>query len=124
MQSATKLVRIDTSGDGRFLNLRPTLSTSEAATALGVSRRVVRSYVNRRLIQAVIVGRSFRINTRSVEHLLTVGSAAVQADVSRPAGVASSLPLPDSSRDQFRARLVTELVDRDMAQSVYNMPIV
>lgn len=118
-----KPVRIDVSGDGVFLNLRPTLSTSEASTALGVSIRTVRGYVTSQLLDAVAVGRSYRIRTESVEKLLTLGTAVVRSEIGKsPAW--SAMPPQEIERDKFRARLVATMLDRDAAQAAYPMPIV
>ncbi len=122
-QPAVQSVRIDVSGDGKFLNLRPTLSVRDASVALGVSRRVVCDYIAEKLIDAVLVGRSYRVRTASVEKLLTLGTAAVRAEIGKPPEW-SAMPPRNVERDKFRARLVAQMLDRDAEQTAYRVPIV
>ena len=118
-----KPVRLDVSGDGVFLNLRPTLTTSEAAKALGVSLRTARGYVTKGLLTAVQVGRAYRIRTESVEHMLTVGTVAIREDLSRPSYMGPPIPERDVDKDRFRARLINQLMEKDAARSDY-LPII
>lgn len=118
-----KPVRIDIGGDGMFMNLRPTLSTAEAAKALGVTCRVARGYVTQELLVAVQVGRAYRVRTESVERLLTLGTAKVRAELAASPEGSGLIPSRDDSRERFRARLVKQMLDRDAEQAAYTAPI-
>jgi excisionase family DNA binding protein len=118
-----KPIRIDLSGNGTFFNFRPTLSTSEAAKALGVSLRTARTYVTTGLLSAVQVGRAYRIRTESVERLLTFGTAAVRKDGNRLECEASTLPERDMDRDRFRAQLMSRMMEADAMHTSYRPPI-
>lgn len=58
-----------------------TLSRSDVATATGLTPPTVSKYIKRRWIRAVLVGRRWRVDAASVEHLLRHGSSALSGTI-------------------------------------------